>query len=714
MHPNAATVLESPNGDVVVIVPKAAVERPLGLRFSAVSAGQIPPLPQGYAASSYFDLSAVPDLDGEPIGFTFAKPITVRIKLSRADIALARGQQENLVIQHYQETGGWRALATQVDFVEETAQAQVDSLSVFALTVKQPAAGTVTETPAPKPRATATATAAPGPSPTPKAAPTPAPKPTSRPAPTPAPVPTPTPTPSPTLAPTQTPVPVPTPAPTQTPVPVPTPTPTQAPTAAPVIAFLLEAAIRPEAWGSVEAVPASDDGRYPSGAVVAVTAQCRLGFVRWIGDVPEEASPYSNSVTVTMHRDLLLVGFCIGPTPTPIPPPTATPTPQPRYQLRINGFAVRPGQSVFPVGNGTIVLSQPPDADGTYLRNTELTLAADTGGIRALVSWSGVTTEDGHRGTVLMSGPQNVSVMIVPSRQPAPTPTPLPRLEAQKAVGPTATPAPTAILPQRPVGGRIAFHSNRDGNDEIYVMNADGSSQTRLTSNPAADFAPAWTVDGATLAFTSNRDGNSEIYVMTSSGSNQANLTNNPADDRHPAWSPAGGKIAFETKRKDYREVYVMNSDGSNQTNLTNSSSLDAGPAWSPDGARIAFRSSRDGNDEIYVMNADGSNQTNLTNNPGRDAAPSWSPKGSRVAFHTTRDGNAEIYVMDSDGSNQTRLTNHPADDVNPAWSPDGTKIAFSSNRDGNYEIYVIKADGSGLIRLTNNPADDSRPNWGT
>ena len=87
-----------------------------------------------------------------------------------------------------------------------------------------------------------------------------------------------------------------------------------------------------------------------------------------------------------------------------------------------------------------------------------------------------------------------------------------------------------------PDGSRITFASDRDGKAEIYVMNADGSDQTRLTNNPANDGSPAWSPDGSRIAFTSDRDSNDEIYVMNADGSDQTNLTNNPAWDFSPDW----------------------------------------------------------------------------------------------------------------------------------------------------------------------------------
>jgi len=87
-----------------------------------------------------------------------------------------------------------------------------------------------------------------------------------------------------------------------------------------------------------------------------------------------------------------------------------------------------------------------------------------------------------------------------------------------------------------PNGKKIVFDSERDGNAEIYLMDADGSHQINLTNNPAWDYDPVWSPDGKKIAFSSNRDGNWEIYIMNADGSNQINLTNNPADDRFPAW----------------------------------------------------------------------------------------------------------------------------------------------------------------------------------
>jgi Tol biopolymer transport system component len=227
---------------------------------------------------------------------------------------------------------------------------------------------------------------------------------------------------------------------------------------------------------------------------------------------------------------------------------------------------------------------------------------------------------------------------------------------------------------------KIAFYSERDGNQEIYTMNAaDGSNLTRLTDSPADDSNPSWSPDGTQIAFNSNRDSteqenfqNQEIYVMNAAdGSNPIRLTNNPAWDSLARWSPDGTKLAFYSERDVRGDIYVMNAaDGSNQTRLTYSSTWDSFPSWSLDGTKIAFDTNRDGNQEIYVMNAaDGSNQTRFTYNDVQDTGSSWSPNGTKIAFASDKDGNPEIYLMNAaDGSEQTRLTNNTAAEGEPDW----------------------------------------------
>jgi Tol biopolymer transport system component len=261
--------------------------------------------------------------------------------------------------------------------------------------------------------------------------------------------------------------------------------------------------------------------------------------------------------------------------------------------------------------------------------------------------------------------------------------------------------------------GRIVFVSDRDGNHEIYVMNADGSEQRNLTMNSASDEHPCWSPDGSRIAFTSDRDGDFEIYTMNADGSGVNHLTRHAADDWGPSWSPDGTSIAFMSWRDGNNEIYVIEVTDRKLRRLTSNPAEDRWPSWSPDGSRIVFMSDREDSWDIYVMNSDGSGQTNLTRSTADDVYPSWSPDGRWIAFASSRTGNDEVFLMSVSGTGAVNLTENSADDWAPSWSSDGDCVAFVSNRDGNDEIYVINSDGSGeTLVASKSSANDWDPSW--
>jgi len=270
--------------------------------------------------------------------------------------------------------------------------------------------------------------------------------------------------------------------------------------------------------------------------------------------------------------------------------------------------------------------------------------------------------------------------------------------------------------------GKIAFVSDREGQDEIYVMNPDGSGQTRLTDNIARDGDPAWSPDGSRIAFTRNKAGAPEIYVMNADGSNQTRLASRLAE--HPTWSPDGSKIAFDSAQYGSPQIYVMNADGSHPVPLTprspNTQEGWVDPAWSPDGSKIAAVEvgwpllSRTGSILIGQFNLPHDlyeNNELLCPSAGHGCGdPAWSPDGSRIALtanfdswtgsHKNYNIRAGPYNVDVEDDSYKTLTKS-GENRHPAWSPDGSKVAFASNRDGSWEIYVMNADGSGQTRLT-------------
>ena len=283
-------------------------------------------------------------------------------------------------------------------------------------------------------------------------------------------------------------------------------------------------------------------------------------------------------------------------------------------------------------------------------------------------------------------------------------------------------PAPAPV--QGPI---IAFTSSRDGNEEIYKMNEDGSNQNNLTNNAASDTQAAVSPDGTKIAFVRRdydaTDTKAEIYVMNADGSNQRNVTKNPAEDSAPAWSPDGTHIAFTTNRDGNSEVYTMDADtGDNQENVTKHPARDGEPSWSPDGSTIVFTTDRDGNNEIYIIDTHGNSMSfNYTRNPAEsDFGANWSTDGENEFLAYTRNVynqengsyNYEVYEMGLAGHYQINLTKNAAHDLYPSYSGDGTKIAFTTNRNLNLDIYKMNRDGSSPVQLTTNTSSDSDPDW--
>ena len=187
----------------------------------------------------------------------------------------------------------------------------------------------------------------------------------------------------------------------------------------------------------------------------------------------------------------------------------------------------------------------------------------------------------------------------------------------------TSDPSSPSLSGWSPDGQWIAFNiEDEQDSPGIITRNPDGVNVRRLTND--LDYGAIWSPDGQRIVFTSERDGNKELYIMNDDGSGQTRLTHNTSSDAEPAWSPDGKVLAFVSDRDGNFEIYTMRVDGAEQTRHTYNDAKDESPAWSRDGTRLAFVSYMYGTAEIIIMDSDGDKQARLTNNNANDTQPSW------------------------------------------------------------------------------------------
>jgi Tol biopolymer transport system component len=291
-----------------------------------------------------------------------------------------------------------------------------------------------------------------------------------------------------------------------------------------------------------------------------------------------------------------------------------------------------------------------------------------------------------------------------------------------------------------PTEERIVFASDRDGDFEIFSMLPDGTDVRQLTRNEDTgdsemdDWSPAWSPDGRRIAFTSTRDHrgdglqSQELYVMNADGTEQRRLTVDEPSVGVAGWLP-DGRVAFLSCASGIADCDLMatDPDGGEPERVYRMSGVSEFAAFTPDGGRLAIttfnRAAPRLVPRIELADLDGGDREVVVENGGE---PAWSPDGERLAFVTDRDrngpclfhdcaGNAsELYVAGADGANDRRITRTTAQEVHPRWSPDGQKLLFAriESEDDDYELWVVNADGTCPRQLTDNDDWDWMADW--
>ena len=222
-----------------------------------------------------------------------------------------------------------------------------------------------------------------------------------------------------------------------------------------------------------------------------------------------------------------------------------------------------------------------------------------------------------------------------------------------------------------PNGRSIAYTAWRPYMDVLVSHIYQGRLESPASGNPRAqNWLPAWSSDGSQLAFTSNRDGQPELYISNADGSELRRLTNHPGIDTSPTWSPQGNLLAFVSDRTGSPQVYVVDADGTGLRRLTFESHCDR-PTWSPAPYNeIAYSSQTGPGHDIKVLDLATNESRQLTFGLGTNESPSYSPNGRHVAFSSTRgSGTKQIWVIGRDGRGLRRITREGNNEM-PSWAP--------------------------------------------
>lgn len=256
----------------------------------------------------------------------------------------------------------------------------------------------------------------------------------------------------------------------------------------------------------------------------------------------------------------------------------------------------------------------------------------------------------------------------------------------------------------------LAFHSDRDGFQELYLMDYDGRNQRRITGHKSTSGYPAWSPRGDAIAYVSYFTVTPTVYYVDMATGEKVEVYGGGTLNVSPAFA-SDGTVAFGHATEANVDIHVCQRRCENPRKITNARGIDTNPAWSPNGQQIAFTSDRSGRPHIYVMDRDGANVRRISFDGNYNDGAAWRPDGAAVAYASRNGNRFQLVTTDLVDLSTKVLISGPDSYETPTFSPDGRRIAFSLKRGTQSQIYVINSDGSGLMQLTHEGRNYA-PDW--
>jgi TolB protein len=289
---------------------------------------------------------------------------------------------------------------------------------------------------------------------------------------------------------------------------------------------------------------------------------------------------------------------------------------------------------------------------------------------------------------------------------------------------------PPAVAAFPGANGRIAYARLSGTASDVFTVLPGGASRTQLTTTADAS-DPAWAPAGGRIVFTRTDPDtlDSDLWLMRADGTSKTRITSGASVDQDPSWAPDSRRIVFSSNRSGSIQLHVL--DLTNPTTaprrITSVGTTPAfafDPSWSPDGTLIAFSRSSSTGVDLYTIHPNGTGLHRVTATPGLDEdAPNWAPGGGRLVYtrHARSDGlicTHAVFTINRDGTGARKIFDTACEDWQAAWSPNGRRIVLHSDgpadatgghpRSG---IWTVNPDGTSRAFLTST-VNGALPDW--